>query len=89
MGPFLEPILPAFRRSSVELTAVWYTVILKPIKIYGSEVVLMPKAFIIGIKIETDLERSELPCPDGGRRILQKCFNGWHRWERQAVKLGK
>jgi GDPmannose 4,6-dehydratase len=42
---------------------------------------------LVRIMVDADLEKINMPCPGEGRRILENCFDGWHRWEDQVVSM--
>lgn len=42
---------------------------------------------LVRIMVDADLEKMGLPCPGEGHRILQKNFDGWHRWEDQVISM--
>jgi GDPmannose 4,6-dehydratase len=42
---------------------------------------------LVRIMVDADLEKMGLKSPGEGHRILQNCFDGWHRWEDQVVSM--
>ena len=44
---------------------------------------------LVRIMVDADLELIGQPCPGEGKLILQKSFNGWHRWDQQIVSMDK
>ena len=42
---------------------------------------------LVKIMVDADLEKLGLECPGEGRRILERNFDGWHRWEHQVVSM--
>lgn len=42
---------------------------------------------LVRIMVDADLERLGMESPGEGRRILEKCFGGWHRWDQQVVSM--
>jgi GDPmannose 4,6-dehydratase len=42
---------------------------------------------LVRIMVDADLELAGLPCLGEGRSILEKCFEGWHRWEHQVISM--
>jgi GDPmannose 4,6-dehydratase len=42
---------------------------------------------LIRIMVDADLELAGLPCPGEGKDIINTRFNGWHRWEDQAISM--
>jgi len=39
------------------------------------------------IMVDADLELAGLACPGEGRKVLDDCFTGWHRWDDQVVSM--
>lgn len=39
--------------------------------------------------VDFDLELVGLDSPGEGRKIIEKRFSGWHRWENQVVSMGQ
>ena len=44
---------------------------------------------LVRIMVDADLELTGQPCPGEGKLILQRSFNGWHRWDQQIVSMDK
>jgi len=42
---------------------------------------------LVRIMVDADLELAGLECPGEGRKILEKCFGNWHRWEQQVISM--
>ncbi len=42
---------------------------------------------LVRIMIDADMERLGLESPGEGRKILEDCFGGWHRWDQQVVSM--
>lgn len=42
---------------------------------------------LVRIMVDADLEKMGLTSPGEGRRILEGCFDGWHRWQDQVVSM--
>jgi len=42
---------------------------------------------LIRIMVDADLELIGLPCPGEGRKIIEKHYGGWHRWDHQVVSM--
>ena len=42
---------------------------------------------LVRIMVDADLEFKGLPCPGEGKKIVEKYFGGWHRWEHQVVSM--
>ncbi len=42
---------------------------------------------LVRIMVDADLELAGLACPGEGRKVLDNCFTGWHRWEDQVVSM--
>jgi GDPmannose 4,6-dehydratase len=42
---------------------------------------------LVRIMVDADLEKMGLKSPGEGHRILQSCFDGWHRWEDQVISM--
>jgi GDPmannose 4,6-dehydratase len=44
-------------------------------------------AELVRIMVDADLELVGLPCPGEGRRVLERCFDGWHCWDDQVKSM--
>jgi GDPmannose 4,6-dehydratase len=44
---------------------------------------------LVRIMMDADLELLGLESPGKGREVIETKFNGWHRWDRQVVSMGK
>jgi len=42
---------------------------------------------LVRIMVDADLELKGLPCPGEGKKIVEKFFGEWHRWEHQVVSM--
>ncbi len=42
---------------------------------------------LVRIMVDADMEKLGLVSPGEGRKILEDCFDGWHRWEHQVVSM--
>ncbi len=44
---------------------------------------------LVRIMVDADLELKGLPCPGEGKKIVEKYFGDWHRWEHQVVSMDR
>jgi len=42
---------------------------------------------LVCIMVDANMELQGLESPGEGKRILDKKFNGWHRWEHQVTSM--
>lgn len=42
---------------------------------------------LVRIMVDADIEKIGLPSPGEGRQILNKYFEGWHRWDDQVISM--
>lgn len=42
---------------------------------------------LVRIMVDADLELAGQPAPGEGRKILERSFSGWHRWEHQVISM--
>ena len=42
---------------------------------------------LVRIMVDADLEYKKMPCPGEGKKIVEKNFGGWHKWEHQVVSM--